>query len=120
MSLDYLSEICESFQENPGYNPISGRRIAIGGPIYQEISGLCGFESDRIDQEALCMAYLRNPFTNPLTDRPISSGGPTQKILNIICRVDEEEHEMVPIPPPQLTRLSKNRIIYKKMKNSSS
>lgn len=68
---DPYSPKCFKWHNNPGINPITDRKIKIGGPTYQKLEEACG--SSLAPDE--CDEWKANPGKNPRTGRAISPRG---------------------------------------------
>lgn len=92
-----LSENCIKWLANKTVNPITGRKIKVGGPVYKKLEAECSVEnSDQqvpvpippptIDSD--CEEWLQNKTVNPATGRKIKPGGAIYKRLEQQCAED--------------------------------
>jgi serine/threonine protein kinase len=88
VNLDHpYSPKCLKWRNNPDVNPITNRKIKIGGPTYQKLKEECGSPSttshqspqttveDRTPLVDECDEWKTNPYKNPRSGRNISPNG---------------------------------------------
>lgn len=81
------NRICQAFKENPEINPLTGKKIRIGGPTYNELVQLCDLNTtlEKCDQ------FKSNPTKNPFTGRTIQVGSNSYNQVVKTCRREHKD-----------------------------
>ncbi|AAS18054.1 unknown [Singapore grouper iridovirus] len=116
-------EKCDEFRRDPSRNPITGKTIKVGGPVYRKLEKECSPPEDTFSEASdtdfdtdyriklqrkrgmsrteRCAAFDRDPTRNPITGRPIKRDGPVYRRLVEDCEGDPETDDDVRMPPPR-------------------
>jgi hypothetical protein len=91
---------CMKWIMKKSINPITGRKIKIGGPTYQKIEKECikqdiKYNISQKKESEKCRKWGENKSINPTTGRKIKIGGPTYKKIEKECNSVLNKTEMV-------------------------
>jgi SprT-like family/2-cysteine adaptor domain len=76
---------CEKWKNNTLVNPLTNRKILLGGPTYNRILKEC-----TAGQPLDCEKWKINPLINPQTNRVIKLNGPTYAKIKSVCSKSSE------------------------------
>ncbi|QIH04892.1 major virion DNA-binding protein [Dasineura jujubifolia toursvirus 2a] len=106
MNTSVKQKICQQFIKSPGINPMTNRKIKIGGPVYKKLLKECeNFKSNLDDHNTYnknnnhnktphiksqnkvqkCNEFIKTPSKNPYTGRKIKQGGDVYKKIQRDC-----------------------------------